>query len=583
MSGVVRALLVIACLWAAGACSLVKLSEDIKQENCGSDSDCDVLNDRSAEDFDPCFVWQCSTDSRLCEQSALDADKDNATAATTSHKGEMVVCETDSARADCDDSNEDNAPGLTESCDGEDNDCDGLADEGALDPLSDDSIGFSNSLGGQAVSSLDYAIDPATGTVALAYTVDAMPDKPGLNLLPRGLAPEESDNQTRGLQATLEAESPAERTLASSAIAIAPLQQKRFAVALFQTTPPRRVLAGVFDADDRGRGLAAEASLYDRGLACATDEGCAANSDPAAAPLAAPETSAIAIGASRSDVVVASVRSPSNGAQRVVLNLLERVGGNDSDYLSEVSTEATVLGATSDAAAPAVLGLPAFTVDGQRTFAGFLVGRIEGDGMIVFDRLERAGDSLEVAQARVLTIGNASMPRQGLSAALGPAEDDGVQLGVAFQQGEAEDARIVVSVVELTANADGELSASAPLLDQTHVGDSDTRGNERLAAITALDSDQGWGVVYRTPLGLLARLISDNGELRGTSPYTLVEKDGTDRQVLSAPLALPLPQTEGWLGALALVSTEENSTPLAFEIARLPSCGSLEGGAGMSK
>lgn len=117
---------------------------DPESDNRPRDARCSALNTLSPTG-DPCLVWQCGA-SGFCEVDTLDADGDGAPAST---------CEDDPLLADCDDDNKDNAPGLAETCDLGDNDCDGFIDNGILRLAQGESVGQTT-----ALASVDYAVLP---------------------------------------------------------------------------------------------------------------------------------------------------------------------------------------------------------------------------------------------------------------------------------------------------------------------------------------------------------------------------------------------------------------------------------------
>jgi hypothetical protein len=111
------------------SCTVYELSDKIHQEQCTwkfepllKYDDCEVLNDRTAPDFDRCNPWRCG-DKNLCEVARLDQDRDGFT---------PTACLDSGDQGDCDDNDVEKQPGLTEVCDGKDNDCDRSIDEGML-------------------------------------------------------------------------------------------------------------------------------------------------------------------------------------------------------------------------------------------------------------------------------------------------------------------------------------------------------------------------------------------------------------------------------------------------------------------
>jgi hypothetical protein len=90
---------------------------------------CVVLEPVDCDDNDPCTVDECDEDTGLCTYGPatfdLDGDGFNAPRPGTSPE------DPDSCGEDCNDASADAYPGNTEVCDGVDNDCNGIVDDGA--------------------------------------------------------------------------------------------------------------------------------------------------------------------------------------------------------------------------------------------------------------------------------------------------------------------------------------------------------------------------------------------------------------------------------------------------------------------
>jgi hypothetical protein len=117
----------IALLLLAGAalpaCSALGL-DHLPQADCtlaaDPDAFCASLVDHNPN-IDACHTWQCNSLTTHCEQLPLDVDGDGAPA---------MMCAGPTDHADCDDNDPHNTPGATETCNGRDDDCDGIPDDG---------------------------------------------------------------------------------------------------------------------------------------------------------------------------------------------------------------------------------------------------------------------------------------------------------------------------------------------------------------------------------------------------------------------------------------------------------------------
>lgn len=527
-----RAPVLATCMLVASACNLVELSDDISQAQCRSDDDCEVLNARDDEAFDPCIVWQCEA-SRYCEEGPLDADHDGFSPASADHGGETFMCLDDASEADCTDSDPDNAPDLDETCDDRDNDCDGHADEGALAS----EVGTLVALPDGAPDAASYALDAAGGALAVAFAWErASGSVPTLAVVGDALTDTASPSAL---------ESDALGTPRATRVAAAVLEPGRFAVAFSQEGAAARVVAGAVDADAPAA-LALDAELAANGLACAAAEPCAGGAGGASA--------GIGLATVGEYVLVAHARPAqgdpacgelvgSDAAPRVLANLL--LAPRNAPTLVERTTEALVLGTTSAPEIdPVVVGLEPLAESGAAL--GWLVGYVDADGGIVLHQVLRDGDALDVVEAPVLAIagdGIASEP----AAALAVADDGDAKLGLAFRRGCPDDARIVTRIFVLTIASDGRTLTATPLGGETEVG---ATRSESSPAIAYHATRVSWIVSWRDAAGLRARVLDENGGLRGAEPYTLVEQ-GAGLGVLLSTGAV---STGSAFGVLAAVS-----------------------------
>lgn len=107
------------CLALLSSCSLMGLGE-FNVGECTDDEQCQSLNDAEGISDDDCMAYQCRKDRTGCELRKRDLDGDGVYAEACA----------DGGAADCDDHDANRFPQNSEECDGVDNDCDLVIDEG---------------------------------------------------------------------------------------------------------------------------------------------------------------------------------------------------------------------------------------------------------------------------------------------------------------------------------------------------------------------------------------------------------------------------------------------------------------------
>lgn len=550
---------------STAGCSLINLSGDIEQAQCASHEDCDVLNDRSAPDFDPCRIWQCA-ESLYCERYPLDLDYDGFSPRSVMHDGEELVCEEEASQSDCDDDSAISSPDTDERCDALDNDCDSQIDEGELDRTSAITNVFANE-NANGTGEVSYAVDPDSGTVAAAYgIVRGASSVPGFSTIESGLG-SGSAIQPLSLPAGTSG------ALLADSAGVGALGGERFAVAFVNDSGGRHLVAGVVDADGSGFELDVAGDVLRRGLRCAAGETCSDNhSTTAGEPIVAvPLTVTPAVVANGDDVLVAYARAAEGeGACAAPGEDVETapVLANGLRYddmesrLSELAGAALELGTTSDRSTPAVLAVPDF--EGEREL-GFLVAFSNAEGGVELVHVAVESGAL-VLRGTLLTFGDAEQRFSDMALVRGGGDGSAHTLGLVLQAGCGAGARVAFSMLRLQLE-DGALRV-------TREGGLLAIGNSRnqtRPSVAWSEERSAWLVAYRDGSGLRARALTAEGELLGMDSYTLLaESDsGADSLRLAAsPFVVPL-ANEAWFGAIAATERAED---YVLQTVKLSSC-----------
>jgi hypothetical protein len=314
-------------LSSASGCSLVGLSDDLERKQCESNSECESLNvdDREAGEYEPCTIWQCQKNN-YCEKTARDLDGDGFFAASVDEGDETVDCAVAAAETDCDDGSDDRNQGLDETCDDVDNDCDDLVDEGSLKVETSDVVVFS-STDGEAVSDVSYAIDPATGALAIAYSMARGTGTPGLSVVAETLT---MTAPVAPLEAVLEGGAGPD-ALVSESVGVTGLQGSRMAVGMVNRSGVARLIAGVIPSASKASELHVDVNVMTSGLRCEAAETCFANHQdpPPPSQLPIPTTSGVALASSGREILMGYVRDTTGSAA----DCGSLIGASDAPYL----------------------------------------------------------------------------------------------------------------------------------------------------------------------------------------------------------------------------------------------------------
>jgi hypothetical protein len=215
---------------AVAGCSAIGLTDDLAIATCRDREPgfCEDLNDLSPTG-DDCLRWGCDAETGRCAVLPADRDFDGHPAPGCGLAGDVE---------DCDDGDPANTPGAAELCDGRDNDCDGVVDEGAYSAART----FLGAVDGSPmVAASSVAFDGAGRAVAVGLGGFAL-DQPAAVTAPEGLA-------TAGVGSILgfEVQGSARDAVRASAVAAAALEDSFVVAAATASYGCERVVLGELD------------------------------------------------------------------------------------------------------------------------------------------------------------------------------------------------------------------------------------------------------------------------------------------------------------------------------------------------
>jgi hypothetical protein len=538
---------VASALGTYAGCSLVDLSSRIHQDGCKVDAECEILNDPQDLAFNRCRPFHCS-ERQLCESAPLDSDHDGFAAES---------CEADPLKRDCNDVDPAIHPGVAESCNERDDDCDARIDEGVLTSAQTVAIDFGTV---SPASDIVYAIDTVRTRMALGYAIGTSPEVVAANVI-------DYEEVTPQAPMQLEFSPPRSGPLHAAAAAVGILPSRATLAAAYLSDEPMRLVVGSLD-NARPSFSAGAVGVY--GLACAADEACAANSGRPTVPLSAPFSEAPAIAPGADGVLVAYVRNPDRtadlceqgnppAAKSVLANLI----ASAATGVAERTPAAVQLGTSTEGRAPALLGLPGLTTNGQPY--GWLVAYPDVGGKLLICQVLASGGSLEVS-APLLKLTSKAGPLRAPQLAFGRNSAERSSIGLAAVQGCGALSRVVMIQLEATHGSDGKvtlrtLSALAEL-----GGEDDQRG----AALAYNEARHSWGVSYRDASGVRARVVAEGGALTGDSPYLLMDAAMSSQPAQSTAIAA-LRSGHNWFAIFAYADATETA-PAGLLRTTLSSC-----------
>ncbi len=110
---------------------------------------------------DSCHTWQCNTESLHCEQQLRDDDGDGYSPMACAQGGPI----------DCDDAHADVHPNAMETCDGRDQNCDGIADDGVIAPPASAEASLTTISGAPDIVTMTYQPDADQALVVAGYSL----------------------------------------------------------------------------------------------------------------------------------------------------------------------------------------------------------------------------------------------------------------------------------------------------------------------------------------------------------------------------------------------------------------------------
>ncbi|HEX2678967.1 MAG TPA: hypothetical protein VHM19_20095, partial [Polyangiales bacterium] len=428
-------------------------------------------------------------------------------------------------------------------------DCDTRIDEGQLKGDAQAGPAFTNA-NADGAGDVSYAVDPTSGKIAIAYSINRSAPVAGVSFL--------DNNLPSGGNANVLVHMTSPADLYASSVGITAMGGGKFAVAFFDTSGTRRMVAGPIDTSGAPAFVASD-DMMAKGLHCAASDGDCSK-------LTKDGTRKPAIAAAGDDVIVAFVRAPEDvmchaksevvtGAP-LLANLL-KVG---TDGFEEQTPKAVKLGDSGSREAPALLALPDLKTGES---LGFLLAYVDVDGAIALQSLHVNGGTIE--NGGILgSLSNAKERYSGVRLALGPKTDRGQSVGVAFQVGCTADARVGFALLNVKYDAQKGPLVDIDLREQL-VGGSPNEKDANLAYSKNRDS---WFVAYRAPASgqagahdLRARVLDAKGMPEGDDPYTLIKgvaMGSNATQVFLTPGIAPTLQADGWFGVVAYTEGSGN-------------------------
>jgi hypothetical protein len=540
LSGARHVWLALGALGLCAGCTLLDLSSRIQQDSCKYDAECEILNDGSDPNFDPCKWFACGPEGK-CVQGLPDNDHDGFISR---------VCQVDAAHQDCDDSDAQRYPGAVEVCDNRDNDCDLLVDEGVLAQQQGTALDFSQA---EPATNFAYALD--TNQVMLA--VGTLLATSSQDLAVNVLAYEDSSSQrprTIGFSVAMQVLQPE----AVGVALLAPIPTT--VVGAYSLAPPARIVVGV--VDEHSRSLSVDPQLGAFGLRCAASEACAdRGTDPQTAP-PTPWSDAPAISPGADGTLVAYVRNddrnsdlcePRQGvvsSKPLLANLLTRT----ADGFGELTHAAVPIGDSVEGGAPAVLALPGLTTNGA-SFGWLVAYPVDGGDLVIsgvsfrYDALQQNQPLLRISAKH----GPLHAPHLAFGRTVSGAQQE-MSIGLVAQRGCGDASRVVFALLRATVSPD----ASVKLRAESQFSELGGAARQRAAAVSYRADSPGlrgdrrsWGVSYRDASGVRARLLSESGLATGDEPYLLMNLAADSGEPAEATSIAPLRADLNWFAVYA--------------------------------
>ena len=502
----------VAALALVPACSLSGLDR-LDRAQCSDDAFCESLNygDSGVMSADDCLTWQCNRTTSFCELMPRDDDGDDVPAAG--------MCVDPGETTDCDDADGSNYPGNTEVCNGVDDNCDDLADEGGVIVAAD------------ALNTHPFTATSSVPRFAPSFDTDEVlvlhgdRDSMGRAVLQADVTPAGDAAMLDDLAISLSA--PGFAIVLPSETVAAPLAHERWALGLVTTATSSGTACphvSVVEYAQGARSLMLTADMAGIGLTKPAGS-CPADLSPVATPAIA-TTMRRVVAAWVSDTAAATRDCETATASDLVLSSAGLPAGGTATIGS-----ALVAGQSADPSAPTLLPIAA---------GELLLAYVDGTGAVVVQRVSVAAD-LTMMVSPLFSVPGDGMRRGDVTVALGAADGTTQRAVLAWRSGCAAQTELHARLLSIDTGA-WTASATA-MLDSIGSG-----ANRRDLSVAYQPRSSEWMVVYRQGTARLSAARFDTALAPIGDPVDVA----SGRTALTRPTAVrPLAEGAALWGVMA--------------------------------